>query len=188
MTTADRSHLAFCRGDSIYLRPLMPEDAGDSYWSWLNDPELLRFRGPKAFPSGFERVTGYIQSIPQRGDLVLAICLAADHRHVGNVTLNSIAWGHRSAELSILLGDKTVWGRGIAKQAMALITAHGFRNMGLNRIWAESPNPAFNGAVRSLGWSKEGVKRQAFLLDGAFVDFECWSMLAAEFFAGEARP
>ena len=52
--------------------------------------------------------------------------------------------------------------------------------MGLERVWAESPNPAFNGAVRSLGWTREGVKREAFLLDGNRVDIECWAVLRRE--------
>ena len=56
--------------------------------------------------------------------------------------------------------------------------------MRLHRIWAESPNPAFNSAVKALGWSHEGTKRQTFLLDGQLVDVECWGLLKHEFNAG----
>jgi ribosomal-protein-alanine N-acetyltransferase len=175
------SDTVFIEGDLVILRPLCAADATPAYLSWLNDEEVLRFRGPKAFPSTMESLQRYIAGIPDRGDLVLAVCTKADGRHVGNIALNSINWLHRSAELSIMIGARDTWGKGYGKQAMALVTRHAFRNMGLNRIWAESPNPAFNGAVRSLGWVREGTKRQAFLLDGAYVDHECWSLLAAEF-------
>ena len=122
----------------------------------------------------------YIESIPKRGDLVLAVCERTGGRHVGNIALNTIVPFHCSAELSIMIGARDVWGRGYGKESIALLARHGFSALGLNRIWAESPNPAFNAAVKGLGWTKEGIKRQAFRLDERFVDFECWSILSHE--------
>lgn len=170
----------FLETDRLTLRPLKPEDADNSYLSWLNDPDVLRYRAPKAFPSSMADLKRYLASVGERGDLHLAICEKAGGRHVGNVSLNSIQWVHRSAELSIMIGAKDVWGKGYAREAMERLVRHGFESMGLNRIWAESPNPAFNKAVERMGWRHEGTKRQAFLLDGGFVDFECWAILAAE--------
>lgn len=173
----------FIPGHRIHLRPLSAADATPEYLSWLNDPEVLKYRAPKGFPSTIESLHRYIGSIPERGDLVLAICLP-DGRHIGNVALNTILWIHRHAELSIMIGARDTWGQGYGKEAIAAVTGHAFRNMGLNRLWGESPNPSFNAAVRGLGWTREGTKRQAFLLDGAFTDIECWSLLAGEWRAG----
>lgn len=175
------SDTVFIEGDLVILRPLDAADATRAYLSWLNDPAVLRFRAPKAFPSTMESLQRYIAGIPDRGDLVLAVCEKKGGRHIGNIALNSISWVHRSAELSIMIGARDTWGKGYGKEAMRLVTRHAFFNMGLNRLWAESPNPAFNAAVKSLGWVREGTKRKAFLLDGAFVDFECWSLLSAEY-------
>ena len=171
----------FLETDHLTLRPLKPEDADNSYLSWLNDPDVLRYRAPKAFPSSMADLKRYLASVGERGDLHLAICEKTGERHVGNVSLNSIQWVHRSAEISIMIGAKDVWGKGYARETMERLVRHGFESMGLHRIWAESPNPAFNKAVERMGWRHEGTKRQAFLLDGRFVDFECWAILAAEF-------
>ncbi|MDA0746027.1 MAG: GNAT family N-acetyltransferase [bacterium] len=171
----------FIRTPNLILRGLSPEDATTDYLTWLNDPDVLRFRGPKAFPSSMESLRAYLDSVGSKGDLMLAICLQDTGRHIGNITLNSILWVHRSAELSMMIGAKDVWGRGYAKESIQAICKHGFDNMGLNRIWAESPNPAFNAAVKSLGWKLEGTKRKAFLLDGELVNVECSAILKSEF-------
>ncbi len=163
------------------MRALTRDDASEDYLRWLNDPDVLRYRGRKVYPSTMDDLIAYLDSIPARGDLVLAICERESGRHVGNIALNSILWAHRSAELSIMLGARDVWGKGYAKEAIALLTRHGFDAMGLHRLWAESANPAFNAVVEGLGWVREGAKREAFLLDGAFVDYACWSLLEADF-------
>lgn len=173
--------MSFIQTFRLVLRGLRPEDATEDYLGWLNDPEVLRFRGPKAFPSSMEGLKTYLAGVGSRGDLMLAICLRDSGHHIGNIALNSILWVHRSAELSMMIGAKDMWGKGYGKEAIHAVCHHGFHNMGLWRIWAESPNPAFNAAVRSLGWGHEGTKRQAFLLGGDLVDVECYGLLRSEF-------
>jgi ribosomal-protein-alanine N-acetyltransferase len=176
-----RTVSGFIETPRLVLRALRPEDATDDYLSWLNDPAVMRYRGPKAFPSTMEELKGYLAGLVGHGNLMLAICLRDSGRHIGNITLNSILWVHRTAELSMMVGARDVWGQGFAKEAIYGITRHAFANMGLHRVWAESPNPAFNGAVRALGWTREGTKRQAFLLSGELADVECYAILKPEF-------
>jgi len=173
--------VTFLETPRLILRTIGADDARPDYLAWLNDPEILRYRSPKAFPSSMESLHDYLAGIGGRGDLVLAICLREGRRHIGNITLNTILWVHRSAELSIMIGAKDVWGMGFAKEAIYAVSRHAFSSMGLHRLWAESPNPAFNSAMCSLGWKHEGAKREAFLLDGKFVDIECWGLLQDEF-------
>lgn len=170
----------FLNGERVALTPLGRADASPDYLAWLNDQEVLRYRAPKAFPTTMRELEAWIDALPERGDLVLAIRPRDDDRHIGNIALNSIQWVHRSAELSVMIGAKDVWGEGYGGEAIALLTDHAFDRMGLHRVWAESPNPAFNTAVARLGWIEEGAKRDAFLLDGSFVDIACWSILDNE--------
>lgn len=179
----DQRQPPFLIGDRLALRPLVATDATRDYLAWLNDPEVLRYRAPKAFPTTLPQLRDWIASLPGRGDLVLAIRTRRGDRHVGNIALNTILWVHRSAELSIMLGARDARGRGYGREAIALLTDHGFAAMGFNRIWAESPNPAFNRTVESLGWRQEGMKREALLVDGRLSDVACWSILAREWTA-----
>ncbi|MCW9003088.1 MAG: GNAT family N-acetyltransferase [Rhodospirillales bacterium] len=175
------------KGKNVGLRPLAMADATDDYLSWLSDPEVLNYSGRRGSTSTREQMESYIAGIAERGDVVMAVCEIATSRHIGNVTLNTIQPKHGSAELSIMIGARDVWGKGYGKEAIALLTRHGFEALGLHRIWAESPNPAFNAAVKALGWAHEGTKREAFRMDGDYVDFECWSILADEFAKGAGR-
>jgi [ribosomal protein S5]-alanine N-acetyltransferase len=170
----------FLESPRLRLRALEPEDATPEYLSWLNDAEVLRYRAPKAFPSSLEDVRQYIADVRGRGELVLALCLKEGHRHIGNLSLGHILWVHGSAELSLMIGARDCWGRGLGKEAIAAVSEHVFRNMGLQRLWAESPNPAFCAAVKSLGWVHEGTKRNAFLVDGEHVDVHCFGLLRTD--------
>jgi RimJ/RimL family protein N-acetyltransferase len=172
---------AFLETPRLVLGNLRPEDLTEEYLAWLNDPEVLRYRAPKAFPTDIEALKEYLGRVAAREDLLLAIRLKDTERHIGNITLNSILWVHRSAELSIMIGAKDMRGQGLGKEAIYGLSNHAFSSMGLHRLWAESPNPAFNRAVTTLGWKHEGTKRQAFLLDGDLVDIECWGQLKTEF-------
>jgi len=171
---------AFVIGEKTYLRKLRQEDLTVDYLSWLNDPEVLEFSSRKSFPTGMEQLQKYYENLQSNPDLFLAICMKDSDKHVGNMSLNTIFWLHRSAELSIVVGDKSVWGKGVASDAIQALCRHGFMTMNLHRIWAESPNPAFNRAVNKLGWTHEGLRREAFFYKGEFIDFECTSILAPE--------
>jgi ribosomal-protein-alanine N-acetyltransferase len=177
----------FLQGDRVRLRPLLPSDASDEYLAWINDPMVLRHSRRKAFPSTRADLAQFLGQLSGSGDLVLAICDARSGRHVGNIALNTIVWPFGSAEVSIMIGSKDVWGHGYGQEAIELVTGHAFRSMGLRRLWAESPNPAFNAVMEKLGWVREGVKRQAFLLDGRYVDFVCWGLLKDEY-RGNGAP
>ncbi len=171
---------AFIYGEKVYLRKLRREDLNECYLQWLNDPEILKYSGRKSYPTGMEQLEQYYERLQSSTDLSLAICMKDSDKHVGNLSLNSILWLHRSAELSIVVGDKSVWGKGVARDAMQAICKHAFTAMNLYRVWAESPNPAFNRAVQKLGWIKEGCKRESFFHEGKYIDLECYAILQPE--------
>jgi RimJ/RimL family protein N-acetyltransferase len=171
----------FIETPRLVLRGLEQADLNEAYLHWLNDPEVLRYRAPKAFPSVRDSLAEYVADARERGDLLLAICLREGGRHIGNIALGNIDWIHRSAELGVLIGATDLWGQGYAREAIAAVSGHAFSSMGLHRLSAGSPNPAFNAAVSSLGWKHEGTWREAFLLDASFVDIEFYGLLAGEF-------
>lgn len=56
---------------------------------------------------------------------------------VGTISLNEINTYHGVAELSIIIGEKEYWGKGIATEAIGALKEHAFNQMGLRRIAAE---------------------------------------------------
>ena len=173
------NQLKFIQGRDVFLRPLIEEDYNERYLSWLNDPEVNRYSQRRFRPTPQDMLRA-LESSKDR--LHLAICLNSDNQHVGNINLGPINWLHRFAEISILVGDKEVWGRGIGSQAIYLLSRHALITMGLNRVEAGSANPGFNKAViEKLGWIEEGCRRQRFFLDGEFLDVVLTALLRKDF-------
>ncbi len=177
----------FVNGKNIFLRKLSMNDANENYLKWLNDPEILRYRGPKAYPSNMEDLLSFIKHAQSSKDLCLAICLKKTGKHIGGISLTSINFIHRTAELSIMIGEKSEWGKGYGTESITALSRHAFLSMNLNKLWAESPNPSLNAILKKLGWSHEGTKKEMFLIEGEYVDVEFYGLLKSEFMSSHSN-
>ena len=159
------------------LHELTRAFASDAYLAWLNDPEVLRYRAPKSRTMTWDDMVAWLDDVPEDSR---RFAITVDGRHIGNISLDGIQMEHGTGDLGIMLGAKNVWGKGYGKEAIERLARYGFEQLGLHRISASSPNPAFNAIVRSLGWSHEGTAREAFLCDGKRLNIERWAILATD--------
>lgn len=165
-------------GRRVTLVPFGPDRVSDRYLAWLNDPEVnaySRRKGTRVTPEDADR---YLNSL-RADEHVLAILVGDEH--VGNVKFGPIDWQNACADISILLGERKVWGQGIGAEAVYLVSRYLLKTLGLNRVHADSFNPAFLKLVDKLGWRIEGVLRERVRLDGRFFDDTVVSQLAREF-------
>lgn len=179
----------FIIGKDVYLRPLRAEDADGGYVAWLNDPEVCRFNSHHVFPYTAQQALQYIsQAAAARDAVVLAVCLISSDRHIGNISLQKIDLMSRSAEFAVLFGDKENWGKGYARQAAVLLCEHGFRELGLHRIYCgtSAENVAMQKLAKALGMREEGRRVQALFKHGRYIDIIEYGMLAADFEAGSS--
>ncbi len=167
-------------GKNLGLRKLVPGDASTTYLEWLNDSVVGRYTRRRGKTTTWTEMEEFLASVQNSKDWHFAIILLAGRKHIGNLSINSVDELNKNAELSIMIGDRSEQGKGFAKEAMILATKFAFEELGLHRFWAGSPNPAFNAAIAKLGWTKEGVRREAFYLEGKFVDLVNWSILKSE--------
>lgn len=178
------SVLPFLKGKHIYLRPLVEADADGAYPGWFNDEEVCRGNSHHVFPYTKQAALAYIRRAAEtRSDLILAIALIADDRHIGNIALQNIHPVYRSADFAIVIGDKSAWGHGYAKEASALLCAHGFVALNLHRIACGTfeDNVPMQRLAVWLGMKEEGKRRSAVFKSGRFVDMIEYGMLAGEF-------
>lgn len=183
--TADpilRLPLTFLTGEFVALRPLVESDADGAYPGWLNDPEVCRYNSHHVYPYTPAQAREWIRSIPARGELVLAITSRDDQKHVGNVSLQTIDRVARSAELAILLGERSAWGRGVGLESARLVVEHGFGAMNLHRIHlgTTEDNVAMRRIAQRLGMQQEGLRREAAFNDGRYVDVIEYGILARD--------
>ncbi|MCC8426360.1 GNAT family N-acetyltransferase [Mucilaginibacter sp. UR6-11] len=119
---------------SIYIRPLVLEDAKISYL-WRNDPSIWTYTGFKA--NGIiteEMETEWLRNNLNRPDQSrFAICVKRLDTYIGNVQL--LDFHGKTAELHLFIGNKLYWGKGVGFQATVLILRYGFFNRKLEVIY-----------------------------------------------------
>lgn len=96
---------------------------------------------------------------------------------------------HRGvARFSIVIGDKTQWGKGLGTAVTRKVIEHAFDVIGLRKINSDYLEPNAGSAVihDRLGFTKEGVLRADAWRGGRWVDRIILSLLADEW-TGEAQ-
>ena len=176
--------IPFLIGEKVLLRPLQEEDASGRYPSWLNDADVSFGNSHHVYPYTRQQAVDFIRSLSgQKSAIVLAIVEKLSMQHVGNISLQSINYTTRCAELAVLLGEKSCWGKGFGTEASHLLVTHGFLSVNLHRI--ELGTPSFNIGMQkiavALGMKQEGVKREAFFKNGGYHDIFSYGILRSEY-------
>lgn len=115
----------------------------------------------------------------QGNDINFVILL--DGKPVGKMGLHYINTYNKSAEIGYWLGKKEE-GKGIITKSCKGLINYGFTELGLNRIEikAAESNVRSLAIPKKLNFTKEGVLRQADLVNGQFLDLVLYSMLNEE--------
>lgn len=115
----------------VTIRPLREEDAYTSV-KWRNDPEVFKYTGNTYdHVITIESELNWIKKV-MTNPTDYRCAIIADGKYVGNIYLHDIT--KDNAIYAIFIGDKSYWGKGVAKRASELIIEYGFKVLGLNSI------------------------------------------------------
>lgn len=179
---------AFLEGEHLYLRSLEEGDADGPYANWFNDAEVCSGNSHHLRPFTKEAALSYIRwARDTRDNLILAIVLRDGDKHIGNIALSGINPVYGTAEFSIVIGDKTAWGKGYAKEAARIICDHAFTSMNLRRIGCGTfeDNEPMKKLARYIGMKEEGRRREAVFKRGRYLDIIEFGVLKNEYEALE---
>ena len=183
-TTRTEMGTPFLVGARLYLRALEEGDITDAYVGWLNDWEVTRYlESAGQFPARAQDVKQWLEKYRDPSKhLAFAVVLKEGGRHIGNITLNNIAWIHRTAWIGVMIG-KPFWGQGYATEAESLLLHYAFERLQLHRIVhvAMADNAAGVRLPETLGFRAEGTLRQHYFADGRYRDGVIFGLLAEEF-------
>ena len=149
------------------------------------DPEISRWtRVP--YPYGSADARAYLL---QRHDSLhagiaapFAIVSASDRDHLlGSISQMRFAWQHARAEVGYWLA-RDARGQGHVTRAVRLITAWGFRSLGLQRIdlMAATGNPASQRVAERCGFTREAVLRSYLQAKDQRQDMVAFGLLASD--------
>lgn len=169
------------RGERIMLSPLRDEDS-EALFQWINDRGLVELNAPFS-PVAEAEHRRWFDDVRKRADTVIFGIRTIDGDElIGSCQLHGIDERHRSAELQIRIGLRTAWGLGYGTEAVRLLVAYGFSELGLHRVQlhAFATNERAVRTYERVGFRREGVRRDGALVDGAFVDVVAMAILATD--------
>jgi len=163
----------FLQGERLYLREVRPEDVTERYHRWMNDPDVTRFLECRFYPNSMEKLKEYVASrLGDRDNVLLAMVLQEEHRHIGNIKLGPIDWIHRTGDIGLLVGERDCWGQGYATEAIRVLTDYAFGTLNLMKLTAGAydPNQGSIRAFQKAGFQIEGKRKRQYFCEGDYVD------------------
>ncbi len=151
---------------------------------WHNDDEVWSsVVGPKYFVSTEVEKKWIEELIYEKDSIKLAVCLVGNHELIGTVTLTEFNWINQSADLGVLIGDKSLWGQGYATEAVLQILKFGFQERGLHRVSCTilEQNSGSRKVALKCGFKEEGLLREAVFKNGCFQNLIAYAILQDEY-------
>lgn len=170
-------------GSKVRLTAMTEEDL-PTVAAWYEDTDLRRrFAAVAAVPRSSRELGHWLSERQAAHDgYLFAIRPGQGTALVGAVELDGILWTQRNAGLSIVLGDRGVWGRGFASEAMRLAMAFAFDELNLHRLGLTvfASNERAIRLYEHLGFVREGAFREFLLRDGRVEDMLLYGLLRRE--------
>jgi RimJ/RimL family protein N-acetyltransferase len=148
----------------VYLRPLTEDDFTETYVAWFRDPEVTRFLDARNI-SRADAIDHLRRGQVDNTWFLYAICLREDARHVGNLKIGPVHRRHLTSDMVTVIGDRSVWGRGCARQALKLGIDIAFKEMNLRKLSAsiDSLNTRSIKAYTAAGFRIETALKDQFM-------------------------
>lgn len=170
--------------DGVTLRPLEPTDI-ETMYPWHLDYELDVYSswGPRRSYAQFEK--RWESKILEPDEDMVYFGVVYEDRLVGRVQLALIDREQRRAAIGIIIGDRSVWGRGVGQTALRILFDYAFMVENLDRLYAEvyAFNVRSHRVMEAAGMKFEGVLRGHELHNGARHDIHFYGILRDEFYA-----
>ncbi|WP_310559568.1 aldo/keto reductase [Flavobacterium sp.] len=121
------------QSERLFYKRVSSEHLTQGYLDWMNDPEVFRY-----LESGgnytMQMLKSFIEEQDKKDILFWAISIKETGKHIGNIKIDPINPENNSGEYGIMIGDKTAWGNGFAKEASQTIIKYCFEKHKLSQI------------------------------------------------------
>lgn len=171
-------------GEKVFLGPIRRELA-PVYRRWMNDLEVaLTLSILRRIPLTEEDELDWFDAARREtNSKVFTIYERPDDRPVGNIGLHDIDFHCGTAEVGLVIGERSVWGRGYATEALSLLLDYAFTVLGLNHVWLRyiAMNERARQVYDRVGFREAGRLREAARVGQRRYDVVFMDLLAREF-------
>ena len=159
--------------ERLLLRPVELTDVNETYRSWMNDPVVMQYTESRFQTHSLEQIRQYVLSVQaDESSCFFAIVEKKTGKHIGNIKIGHIHPVHRHADVGIILGDKTCWGKGYAAESLRLVAGYARQSLQLHKLMAGiyANNIGSIQAFLKAGFVAEGRFACHWFCDGEYVD------------------
>jgi len=171
------------RSDRLLLRPLREADADDLF-AIFSDSRVSRYLSHPAWTdigSAHELIARNVAAVEADKYVYLGMERVSDGRLIGECSLFNLMPQCRRAEVGYTLAHEA-WGNGYIGEALTALLEFGFMQLALNRVEADVDprNVASAKTLERLGFQKEGLLRQRWIVGDEVSDSALYGLLAHE--------
>jgi len=170
-------------GLRVCLRPIAESDV-DAIMTWLNEPDITRNFAAFSEPVTREQELSFVRTMrASTADHLFAVELVhSPGELIGTAGLHRIYWPAKNGRLGVMIGHREVQGQGLGQEAMRLLVAFGFEQLGLHKLWLVhyADNARMRHIAGKLGFVQEGVLRDEYFHGGIWHDMVRHAILASD--------
>lgn len=171
-------------GEKIMLREYRKEDLTHII-AWTNDSQTTKYLSHIfTLPQTEQNSEDFLESRLRGGSRETGFVIAdrETQAYIGQADLFDINWIDRCATVGIVIGSAENRGRGVGTEALRLLCDYAFMNLGLERVQLDvyAGNQRAVRCYERAGFVREGVRRSARFVNGAFMDVLFMSVLREE--------
>lgn len=169
--------------ERLILKPLAVDDS-DSLLEIFSDPKVMRYWNTAPWTTvqdSIDFINESNDSMQRQESLILGVYLKSTGELSGKCMLFSYDQESKRAEIGFGLG-RSCWGKGYVSEAGEALIQYGFDSLGLRRIEAEidPDNQSSAKALEKLGFSREGLLRQRWEVNGIVSDSALYGRLVSD--------
>ena len=118
---------------NLIYKPLSLEHLSKDYVNWLNDDKVNKYL-ESGNDYNLKKLENFLIEVEKKEILFWAIHLKKNNTHIGNIKIDPINEKHGLGEYGILIGKKSEWGKGYAKESSKTIIKFCFEKIKLRKI------------------------------------------------------
>jgi [ribosomal protein S5]-alanine N-acetyltransferase len=159
------------QGEKIILRDFVRSDISDTYIGWLNSSDIMQFSNQRFSKHSLENSLQYLASFDNTNNLFLSIFKLSGNSFIGTITVY-LSNHHGTADIGILIGDKSVWGLGYGQDAFNLLIKWLFECNNIRKVTAGTLacNYGMLKIMERSGMHHEATRKNQEIINGKAVD------------------
>ena len=154
-------------GHKVTLQRFGDSDITDAYIGWLNDAVTMRLSNQRFLRHDRQSSRLHLATFENSPNLFLSVRDKSDGNTIGTMTAY-VSPAHGTADMGILIGDRSVWGQGFGLDAWTTLMRHLLTQPNIRKITAGTLacNTSMLRLATESGMTPDGQRKQQELVDG----------------------